>query len=209
MSLAYLADRLYTPFAKENPFSEGTGLSLSLIHQIVESLGGRIDLKSQANEGTEVELKLMLAEADNRLFYDEDAKLLASICERMRGRRVCILQPTLPSNASSAKDRGTVQLVSSLTNTLKDWLDVEVVTVENWMCSGSDIVFYTEPSFQHLASIRQKLVPGNAAPVIIFLASNAIEATTLRNDGRIASKESLVEILKQPYVPFHPYSYYS
>lgn len=58
MSPNYLADRLYTPLFTENPFSEGTGLGLSLVRQIVQSLGGRIDLESQANTGAVVKLKL-------------------------------------------------------------------------------------------------------------------------------------------------------
>jgi signal transduction histidine kinase len=204
MSPSFLADRLYTPFSKENPFSEGTGLGLSLVRQTVESLGGRIDLKSQVNIGTEVRLKLMLAEADIGLSHDEDGDLLTSVAERMRGRRVCILQPTLPSDASSAKHSGTTQLVSSLANTLINWLDITVLTLEEWAYFDTDIVICTEPSFKHLASIRQKTGPGDRAPTTIFLAVDAIEAAALRNDARISSKESIVEILTQPQVTFPP-----
>lgn len=48
----------------------------------------------------------------------------------------------------------TIQLLSSLTRTLTDWLDVEVLILDEWTSSGIGIVFCTEPSFQNLASTR-------------------------------------------------------
>ena len=47
-------DKVLEPFFSTKPMGKGTGLGLSLCFGIIESHGGRIDIKSQLNEGTEV-----------------------------------------------------------------------------------------------------------------------------------------------------------
>ena len=46
--------KVLEPFFSTKPVGKGTGLGLSLCFGIVEAHGGRIDIKSQLNEGTEV-----------------------------------------------------------------------------------------------------------------------------------------------------------
>ncbi|KAF2099535.1 hypothetical protein NA57DRAFT_75035 [Rhizodiscina lignyota] len=53
MSPSYLRDHLFHPFAQEDPLSPGTGLGLSIIKQIVGSMGGRIDVRSEKGCGSE------------------------------------------------------------------------------------------------------------------------------------------------------------
>ncbi|KAK1043503.1 hypothetical protein LTR74_018421, partial [Friedmanniomyces endolithicus] len=47
ISRDFLKHRLFTPFAQENNLSVGTGLGLSLVRQLAESLGGTIDVGSE------------------------------------------------------------------------------------------------------------------------------------------------------------------
>lgn len=54
MSESFQRDRAFLPFSQEDPFQPGTGLGLSIVKQIVDSLGGSIDLTSHKDVGTEV-----------------------------------------------------------------------------------------------------------------------------------------------------------
>ncbi len=45
-------ERLFTPFFTTKPRGQGTGLGLYIVKQIVDDLGGRIDVQSAVNRGT-------------------------------------------------------------------------------------------------------------------------------------------------------------
>jgi CheY-like chemotaxis protein len=51
-------ERIFDPFFSTRGVGEGTGLGLSLVHGIVIDLGGAIDVKSVAGEGTRFEIWL-------------------------------------------------------------------------------------------------------------------------------------------------------
>jgi two-component system NtrC family sensor kinase len=50
--------KIFEPFFSTKPVGKGTGLGLSLCFGIVEAHGGRIDIKSQVGEGTEIRVIL-------------------------------------------------------------------------------------------------------------------------------------------------------
>lgn len=50
----YLKHKLFTPFSQENNLSVGAGLGLSLVDQMVSSLNGSINVKSEVGAGTRV-----------------------------------------------------------------------------------------------------------------------------------------------------------
>jgi signal transduction histidine kinase/CheY-like chemotaxis protein len=66
MSIEFLKYHLFTPFMQENHLSPGTGLGLSLVKSIVESLGGNISIESRQREGTCVTINVPIDE-DSRI----------------------------------------------------------------------------------------------------------------------------------------------
>ncbi|EUC43268.1 hypothetical protein COCMIDRAFT_7305 [Bipolaris oryzae ATCC 44560] len=63
MSEDYINNRLFHSFAQENPLSQGTGLGLSIVKQIVESLGGDVEVRSEKDRGTKFTVTCPLKES--------------------------------------------------------------------------------------------------------------------------------------------------
>ncbi|KAL3478846.1 hypothetical protein BJX99DRAFT_223539 [Aspergillus californicus] len=56
MSEDFLKNRLFSPFTQEDALSEGAGLGLSIVKQLVSFLKGSIDVKSELGVGTQVDI---------------------------------------------------------------------------------------------------------------------------------------------------------
>ena len=52
--------RVFDPFFTTNPMGRGTGLGLSICYSIVKRLGGRIEVSSVANQGSDFTIRLPL-----------------------------------------------------------------------------------------------------------------------------------------------------
>lgn len=68
----FLRGRLFTPFAQEDSLAVGSGLGLSIVRSLIQSLGGSIDIKSCLDEGTTVRvvIPLMRSERNDGLGFD-------------------------------------------------------------------------------------------------------------------------------------------
>ncbi|KAL4802428.1 hypothetical protein BDV18DRAFT_146716 [Aspergillus unguis] len=56
MSQEFLRNKLFSPFAQEDSLSEGAGLGMSIVKQLVTFLKGSIDVKSEIGAGTQVDI---------------------------------------------------------------------------------------------------------------------------------------------------------
>jgi signal transduction histidine kinase len=204
MSSDFLANHLYSPFTQENHFSSGVGLGLNIVRQILESVSGNIDLTSDLGHGTEVSVTLSLPGSDHATTKDEESvSNFDLVKKRLHGHTIALVDRAIKSSSNTSvsieRPKGISQLATTVAYTIRDWLDMDVtVTCDTSTLSNHDIVICTEPSFEILASIRQKRPEGGKVPVIIFLAMDAIEAAALRTDVRVTSKESVVEVVSQP-----------
>ncbi|KAJ4983598.1 sensor histidine kinase response regulator (hsp90-like protein) [Stagonosporopsis vannaccii] len=207
MSPEFLANKAFQPFSQENPHSSGVGLGLSIVRQIIETNGGKIQISSDHSTGTKITVKLSLSRPQTAQVVSPRKEEFLSWLPRLKGRRICILhrvendQDLLdePQNAE-----GLRKFTSALTTTLTNHLRMDVVQTTTWEGNDADLVICPEPSFAYLASIRTKRIDTNAAKaaVTIFVALDALEAATLRSDVRVQDKESVVEIMTQPLGPY-------
>ncbi|KAE8354731.1 hypothetical protein BDV28DRAFT_73467 [Aspergillus coremiiformis] len=53
---AFLKNKLFSPFAQENTLSEGLGLGFSIVRQLVTSMDGHVNVRSEVGVGTQVDI---------------------------------------------------------------------------------------------------------------------------------------------------------
>ncbi|KAH7088360.1 hypothetical protein FB567DRAFT_337483 [Paraphoma chrysanthemicola] len=207
MSPAFLANKAFQPFSQENSHSSGVGLGLSIVRQIIETNGGKIEVSSDQTHGTKFTVKLSLIRPEATQIALPQRNEYLSLLPSLKGRQVCILRRVEadqdiadePQNAE-----GLAKFTRALTTTLTNHLKMNVIQTAKWQGNNYDIIICPEPSFDFLASIRDQRARDGAsrASVTIFVALDALEAATLRSDARVQNKESVVEIVTQPLGPY-------
>ncbi|KAF3036936.1 hypothetical protein E8E12_005896 [Didymella heteroderae] len=207
MSPVFLANKAFQPFSQEDPHTSGVGLGLSIVRQIIETNGGKIEISSDHTFGTKITVKLSLIRPEAAQIPLPQRSEYRSWLPRLKGLKVCILQRVHadqevvdePQNAE-----GLAKFTKALTMTLADHLNMDVVQTTEWEGNDCDLVICPEPSFDYLKSIREKRADIGAAKaaITIFVALDALEAATLRSDVRVVNKESVVEIITQPLGPY-------
>jgi len=61
-----IQDKIFEPFFTTKAVNEGTGLGLAMVYGAVQTLGGVIELNSEAEEGTQFTIYLPMCEEDNK-----------------------------------------------------------------------------------------------------------------------------------------------
>jgi hypothetical protein len=177
-------------------------VGLSIVRQIIETNGGKIEVSSEPSVGTRFTVKLALKKPESIQTVPPQRAQMLSFSPRLAGRNICILRRQIargPKSASTPQlDEGLIRFTNALATTLEKHLKMHVIQTANWEGHNSDIVIVPELSFEYLAAIRRARVEGRRAPVTIFVAMDALEAATLRSDARVQKKESVVEIITQP-----------
>ncbi|KEQ70661.1 hypothetical protein M436DRAFT_52873 [Aureobasidium namibiae CBS 147.97] len=204
MSEDFQKNRLFTPFSQEDEFMPGTGLGLSIVRQIIDSLGGTIDVKSVQNVGTEIEVRLSLALAQHSDTPDEE---LTAVIAKTRGLRLALLDP----NGEKERDRN--DNISRLDTTLSEvcwgWFEMEVTKADSLKDVDADMYMYTEPpSVEYLLehhSVNKTSNEGGRGkevPLIIVClnASEAVEITS-NHIKALSDLGRIVEVVSQPCGP--------
>lgn len=204
MSTDFLANKLFQAFSKENPHSAGTGVGLSIVRQIIENIGGTIEVSSDAQQGTQITVKLLLERSNQPQPESPQRTQFLEALPHLRGRKVCVLQKKCTSCDEHSDEvhhwQSLTRFTAALSSTLTEWLKMDVIHASDWEGQDVDVVICPELSFDRLAAIRNCRSVGKVAPATIFVAMDSLEAATMRSDARITSKESVVEIMTQPYV---------
>jgi hypothetical protein len=135
ISEEYLRGKLFTPFAQEDSLAVGSGLGLSIVHSLLQSLGGSIDIKSCLGEGTTVRVTIPLTRSGDGVGFDlvsppvqgrDPQSRQDHLLQGQEGQTVAILGVD-PNNALS--DQNWADIARYIT----DWYGLRLVSM-----SGSE-----------------------------------------------------------------------
>lgn len=202
MSEAFQRDRLFVPFSQEDSFQPGTGLGLSIVKQIVDSLGGTMEVRSQQGVGTEIDVHLSLPKATEGHVGAADDEL-ATVEEKTRGKNLVLIDPCDP-----AKPRNHTHQISRLEETLREtcasWFGMNVIRSTAMDQPHADIYLYSEPPpvgqlIERHKRTGQDVLPSRDVPVIMVYMSAEESIAISRGQRKVLGElGSIVEVISQP-----------
>ncbi|KAK6539878.1 hypothetical protein TWF694_008715 [Orbilia ellipsospora] len=201
ISREFLKTKLYVPFSQENAMSSGTGLGMSIVHQILDILGGTIDVKSELGVGTDVTVTLLLHKSSGTP---------SSTSSSPKDGKEEVLDITSRARAAATKKNiaflgfndalPALRLMkSSLVKCSKDWYGMNVIG-ENDALSLIEFVGKADVLVANETSplLSQLGVKGHKPPVII-LCSNA--ARVDMSNLTLAEKGGIIDFASKPCGP--------
>lgn len=216
MSEEYLRNKLFKPFAQENPLAPGTGLGLSIIRQIIVLLGGEIIVRSLKDVGTDISVKIPMVHSKEP-FGDTAAPILDEVLrvrEKTRGLAVCLLG--IPEDLKSEGqleigvnsglwDHKSNHMRAALETLCAHWFDMDVTGTQK-----KDIYLIGENS-QNFADLKSgtlldqledevKETTGNDVLQVIILCKTAFSASNLQKTARSQARRAVV-FISQPCGP--------
>ena len=201
----FLKNHAFTAFSQENSLATGTGLGLSIVRQIVDSLGGKIELSSEKDVGTEVRIWLSLPKSQKEWSPESDHNIIPAIREKTAGLEMCMLLPypekNVNRNVRSLMSMPTVE--SSMRDLLAQWFKMKVTSTTSMDGMSPDFFIYPEPPpIDYLMDFHGNPDAKKEIPVII-LCINAFEAASLRSNGihRLTDIGRVIEVVAQPCGP--------
>ncbi|KEY64631.1 hypothetical protein S7711_02835 [Stachybotrys chartarum IBT 7711] len=187
----FLRNEVFTPFKQEDSLDPGAGLGLSLVRQILDSLGGTVQLESKRGFGTVATLTLPFpvtntVEADSA--FKQHLSALKNLRVSLRGL----------GHEVRAEDRGFVPFSESVImhDLCKDWLKLEVVPADS-VDVRPDILICSD------LTLKELVPPGNGGilPPVVVICRNALTAHVFSKRHRESGKTGIMEFISQPAGP--------
>jgi hypothetical protein len=198
----YLQSNVFKPFSQEDPLSPGSGLGLSIVHQTVVSLGGKIDISSTKGVGTEVTVRIDLPRTPNAeaLASDQDHGVPRTR-ELCRGKSIGLVGFDTPSEH---QDQALSLLRSSLARMYQDHFSMQVSFVSPDSPSGSYDIYVVRQTYLDAVdeicrqnSTARKGLP----PAVLVICSTPQVAQKLSSSASQRSSPAIYEFISQPCGP--------
>lgn len=149
----FLRHKLFSPFAQEDSLTEGVGLGLSIVRQLVTSLNGTVNVRSELGIGTQVDVYIPVQDPDGSI---PPQLLLEKQVTRIDGinvpLHVCLVAfngyPDLnevPTGLLSVDAKRRISIQSTLADVFMSYFGWSVSLAESLEEAQGDIVVFEEP----------------------------------------------------------------
>jgi CheY-like chemotaxis protein len=206
MSEDYINNRLFHSFAQENPLSQGTGLGLSIVKQIVESLGGEVEVRSEKERGTKFTVTCPLKESRMSPNFcatgpeGEKDLQLQQITKRTKGLKVRFdgFNEEEEFHVRDLKNKTASKLsLKALTSLCDEWFGIERCE-EGDNAAEPNLIIATETCAKALRTTYSQN-PGRVSPtpvIVVCQGAAAAQSTTA-----ITVPGIIFECISQPVGP--------
>lgn len=149
MSQDFLLHNLYMPFLQEDTQSPGLGVGLHLVHQIVKSLDGQIQFKSEVGRGTDVDVYIPLTAPQPSL---EEPSTYHQLREELQGKSVSFFTKSFQRGDVGIRLEVFDNIRTSLSRMVHDWFGLQVLSSDD-LDGGhkADFLIVTEREYRTMA----------------------------------------------------------
>jgi signal transduction histidine kinase/CheY-like chemotaxis protein len=178
MSEDYLKNRLYTPFAQEDALSDGAGLGLSIVQQIVTGLRGTVDIQSKVGCGTNVTVSIPLIEQATAVEHQQS---VAKSLPQFGGLTACLLVDARPATkvvltaACDLSPTSQSTLYSCVSQILANQFGMKVIHGDPHQNISADLFIIKEECLDYWNNLAhppaEMLARLRAAPLIVLCQS--------------------------------------
>ncbi|KAJ5085192.1 hypothetical protein N7532_009963 [Penicillium argentinense] len=171
MSQDFLLHHLYIPFLQEDTQAPGLGVGLHLVRQIVKSLNGKIEFRSEIDQGTEVDVILPISGPET---IPSTKCPYLPLQDRLSGKTVSFFTKSFERGDLGIKQQVFDDIRYNLTRMVGDWFKLEVLGPDELQEKHSDFLVVTEHEYRTLAhspennDIRRSLGTQHAYPLIVL-----------------------------------------
>lgn len=206
MSEDYINNRLFHSFAQEDPLSQGTGLGLSIVKQIVESLGGEVEVTSEKGRGTKFTVSCPLKESVMSPTFcatepeKEKERQLREVGKRTKGMKVRFegFDEEEEYYVKSLKGKTATKLMlKALDSLCVEWFGMETVG-DNTNAPAPDLIIATESAAKRLRAKHSQVPNNTSMPPVIVLCQGAAAA---QSTTAITVPGIVFECIGQPVGP--------
>lgn len=186
----FLRNDLFKPFTQEDHLAPGTGLGMSLVHNISRTLGGTLAITSQLGRGTTARVTLPLLRSTSGTRPDD---FLSEQFERLRGLRICLKGFVRSYERVVDKTSDWSSQVSELAvmeMLCRDWLGMQVIPLSAVLEDSPDLFLCSESAFLEFDDNAYQ----PALPTVIICQS----ALTAHAFTHSSTKSELTEFISQP-----------
>ena len=188
----FLDNQIFTPFSQEDIFTEGAGLGLSIVHQLVTSLGGRVEIKSDVGIGTQVDVFIPIRLSDPNSSSTIPISIDSPPC------KVCLVGFEGCHNMRNVR-HGMFNADANRKLALRRSLSSIVLIQPGWTVSFSDSLSSGTDDIAVLEGFRLKQAAANG-PVRTGYSHVLVLGSELSSDCTDLVKDAEVVYVTQPYV---------